>query len=282
MELYIAKMVTAINQFKKRPSSRIRELNINKKDERQFAVFPELPIELRFKIWAFCYLLSQPPRIVEVRTRDHDNCPSHEGFCPRYSPTRKHPLVNTCHESRAVARSEALKAGHLIFSSQSSPSSTFPRGDIIIFNPLSDLLYLPAEHLPLPLTRGPLGTYTQYKKSPPPVSPLSLRFLAISLERYGNQFNPMSCAIHDFSNLEYLLFVAKDWRQANQVCGLEENLKVMHQAWERRQLETWRFLSTGEEREREREGEGVGKRKWPKVRVVVRCEGARLEIAKGS
>jgi len=272
-------MVTAIDQFKTRPSSRIRELSINKKDESQFAVFPELPIELRLKIWAFCYLLSQPPRIVEVRTRDHDNCPSHEGFCPRYSPTRKHPLVNTCHESRAVARSEALKAGHLIFS---SPSSTSPREDIIIFNPLSDLLYLPTEHLPLPLTRGPLGTYTQYKRSPPPVSPLSLRFLAINLARYGNQFNPMRCAIHDFPNLEDLLFVAKDWMQANQVCGLKENLKVMHKAWERKQLETWKVLSTGEMEEKEREGEGVRERKWPRVRVAVRCERCRLEIAEGS
>jgi hypothetical protein len=211
MELYINKLATVINPFKK-----FQEPGIIKEEEHEFTLFSNLPTELRLKIWAFCYLLPQPPRIVEVRTQKHDNCPHHEGFCPRYSPTRKHPLINTTHEARSVTHFEALKTGHLIFSS--------PSTGIIIFNPAHDLLYLPAEPHPLPLTRGPKGTYTQYKKSHSPlshpspnwnhnyhISPSSaLRFLAIDLERYGSQFNPMRLAIHDFPALEDLVFVAPD------------------------------------------------------------------------
>jgi hypothetical protein len=267
-------MATVVNQLKKALSNRVRESNITKGDERQFTRFPELPIELRLKIWAFCYRLPQLPRIVEVHTQEHDNCPTHKGFCPRYSPTRKHPLVDACHESRDVARSEALKAGHLLFT---SPAFS-PADDIIIFNPLSDLLYLPNEFLPFHLTRGPLGTYTQFKTSPLPVTPSALRFLAIDLERYGSQFNPMRCAIRDFPSLEDLLFVAPDWEHANQVWGLEGNLRLMKGAWERRQREAWTFLSTAEVEERQREGGRLGERGWPRVRVAVRCKGGRLEI----
>jgi hypothetical protein len=193
-----------------------------------------------------------------------------------------------------VTRFEALKAGHLIFSSP-SPSPSSPSTGIIIFNPTHDLLYLPAEPHPLPLTRGPKGTYTQYKKSHSPLphpslnrnhnhhtSPSSaLRFLAIDLERYGSQFNPMRLAIHDFPALEDLCFVAPDWTRANEVRGLQENLKVMQGAWERRRLSAAE-LEEIEARWREG-GQGwvLGQRRWPRARVAVRCEGERLEFVEG-
>jgi len=232
---------------------------------------------------------------VEVRTQKHDNCPHHEGFCPRYSPTRKHTLINTTHEARSVTRFEALKAGHLIFPSP-SPSTPSISSGIIIFNPTHDLLYLPAESHPLPPTRGPKGTYTQYKKSHSPfphpglswnhnhhISPPSaLRSLAIDLERYGSQFNPMRLAIHDFPALEDLCFVAPNWTRANEVRGLQENLKVMQGAWERRQLSAPE-LEEMEARRREGGQEwALGQRRWPRVRVAVRCEGGRLGVVKGT
>lgn len=116
------------------------------------------------------------------------------------------------------------------------------------------------------------------------MTPLALRFLAIDLERYGNQFNPTRCAIHDFPHLEDLLFVAKDWKSANQVWAsdFEKGLRVIRGAWERRWGETWRESSTAEVEEAGREGVVLWERKWPRVRVAVRCEGGRLEIVERS
>src|SRR5271169_3131052 len=86
--------------------------------ESHFTLFPTLPVELRLKIWAFCYRL-QGPRIVEVRTQEDHDCSTHSRscksqrcqYCPRFSPSQP-ILVNTCHESRAAVRSEALRLGH--------------------------------------------------------------------------------------------------------------------------------------------------------------------------
>jgi hypothetical protein len=68
-----------------------------------------LPKELRLNIWALTYF-SQPPRLVSLRTRPHDE----KTFCPRYSPTPPPTVVNICREARAEAHYQARKAGHLV------------------------------------------------------------------------------------------------------------------------------------------------------------------------
>jgi hypothetical protein len=199
----------------------------------EFTLFSSLPVELRLKIWAFCYTL-QTPRIVEVRTHpnpDHsrrttrrrsrkiksgNTSRSGSGSVPgpgngdedadqsypvRFSPTPQPTLFNICHESRAAAHSEALKTHHLHFNKT------------IIFNPATDILYLPTEASPIPAIRAPTGTWTQFKKellAPDGGRASQLRFLALDLERYGNQFNPMRCAIADFPALHELLFVVPE------------------------------------------------------------------------
>src|SRR5277367_5369758 len=102
----------------------------------QFTLFPKLIIELRLKIWDFCFAL-QEPRLVEVRTQSHD-CDQHKGWCPRFSACRIPILVHVCAEARMVAREQAQRAGHLCFSTLSSPPNVF-------FNPDIDRLYLPVE-----------------------------------------------------------------------------------------------------------------------------------------
>jgi hypothetical protein len=86
MEFYINKLATVVNPFKK-----FQEPGIIKEEEHEFTLFSTLPIELRLKIWAFCYLLPQLRRMVEVRTQKHDNCPHHEGFCPAIPPPTNTP-----------------------------------------------------------------------------------------------------------------------------------------------------------------------------------------------
>jgi hypothetical protein len=72
-----------------------------------------LPKELRLNIWALAYF-SQPPRLVSLRTRLHDEAHDEETYCPRYSPTAAPTVVNTCREARAEAYYQARKAGHLV------------------------------------------------------------------------------------------------------------------------------------------------------------------------
>jgi hypothetical protein len=55
---------------------------------------------------------------------------------------------------------------------------------------------------------------------------------------------------------------------------------VLQGAWERRRLSAAE-VEEMEARLREGVQESLGQRKWPRVRVAVRCEGGRLEVVKG-
>jgi hypothetical protein len=90
-------------------------------ENQRFTLFPQLPKELRLKIWEF----AQEPRIVEVcQTQDS---------AAFYSPTALPMLLHISRESRHIAlQNYAL---------------SFPNGDqpaTIYYNPSIDILYFPA------------------------------------------------------------------------------------------------------------------------------------------
>jgi hypothetical protein len=75
--------------------------------------FTSLPKELRLQIWALAYF-AEPPRLVALQTKPHDESHGKDFFCPRYSPSPAPTIVNVCHEARAEAHFQAEKAGHLV------------------------------------------------------------------------------------------------------------------------------------------------------------------------
>jgi hypothetical protein len=72
-----------------------------------------LPKEIRLMIWALAYF-NEPPRLVALETKPHDEDHDENHFCPRYSPSPTPTVLNVCSESRAEARYQALKAGHIV------------------------------------------------------------------------------------------------------------------------------------------------------------------------
>ncbi|KAF2830461.1 hypothetical protein CC86DRAFT_391380 [Ophiobolus disseminans] len=75
--------------------------------------FTGLPKEIRLQIWTLAYF-AEPPRLVALRTKPHDESHDEKWFCPRYSPSPAPMVVNICHEARAEAYYQARKAGHVI------------------------------------------------------------------------------------------------------------------------------------------------------------------------
>ena len=100
-----------------------------------------LPKELRLQIWNLVYF-SQSQRLVQIATRPHDEEHGEDVFCPRYSPSPAPIVVNICRESRAEARYQALKAGHVV--TMPSELETAP-GTEFYFRFDTDILFLPLD-----------------------------------------------------------------------------------------------------------------------------------------
>lgn len=73
----------------------------------------KLPKELRLQIWALAYL-NEPPRLVALETKPHDEGHDEDHFCPRHCPSPAPTMVNLCQESRAEARYQAVRTNHII------------------------------------------------------------------------------------------------------------------------------------------------------------------------
>ena len=254
----------------------------------QFTLFPKLIIELRLKIWDFCFTL-QESRLVEVRTQPHD-CDQHKGWCPRFSACRVPTLVHVCTEARMVAREQAQRAGHLCFSTLTSPPNVF-------FNPDIDRLYLPIEKEPWtrdadehhararmrhraratyhpnppfhfqPVVNDdspsavavPTTTLFQFKQCH---KPATVRFLVSDLEirpHYAPQ-DPVWRVMQDFPNLEELVFVVPKYQFVYEelIAELERTAQMVGQEKER-----WGNAFR----------EGAVSWKWPDVRLALRCKG---------
>jgi hypothetical protein len=252
-----------------------------------FTLFPKLIIELRLKIWDFCFAL-QEPRLVEVRTQPHD-CDQHKGFCPRISACRIPVLVHVCSEARMVAHEQAGRADHLCFSTSLAPPNVF-------FNPEIDRLYLPVEkepwmrdtgeyhararrrmaqhgayrHYPVPLlphvaddsqapAAVPTTTLFQFKKCH---KPAEVRFLVSDLDIRPHFMpqDPVRAVMQDFSKLEELIFVVPE-----HVFVYEDLIAELERTTQ----------SVGQEKERWTNAfsEGVVSWRWPIVRMALRCKG---------
>jgi len=166
----------------------------------QPAGFARLDLEIRFMIWRLAYTL-QGPRIVEVRTKKHNDCGNHQGWCPRYSPSPAPTIVNVCSEAREEVRKMAQRAGHLLFATASDSPS-------IYFNPAIDTLYVPNEKEYWIRDWGPEGILTQFKKEH---QPEILRLLAIGLDpvERGTSTRSLESDLDDFQQLEEIIFVVR-------------------------------------------------------------------------
>jgi hypothetical protein len=161
-----------------------------------------IPLEIRLRIWALVYV-TQGPRLVEVRTAEHDHyLGPHLRWCPRYSPSPPPTVVNVCREARAEAHKIAERAGHLIF----DMGTGAPK---IYFNPEIDTLYVPNEKHYWIRDWGPEGILTELKCS---YSPESLRSLAIGLDPLSRATTPYSLLMDllDFQLLETVIFVTEN------------------------------------------------------------------------
>jgi hypothetical protein len=107
-----------------------------------------LPKELRLQIWSLVYF-SQPPRLVALRTKSHDEAHDESTFCPRYSPTPAPIAVDICRESRTEASYQARKAGHIIRLYQEhcgvASNTSLKITEEFYFRFDTDILYLPLE-----------------------------------------------------------------------------------------------------------------------------------------
>jgi hypothetical protein len=115
--------------------------NIDHLCRRRMSLF-NLPEELRLEIWALAYF-SEPPRLVCLRTRPHDESHKENMFCPRYSPTPRPTVVNICGEARAEAHYQARRAGHLVRLNH-GPLFLAPTEEFY-FRFETDILYLPLD-----------------------------------------------------------------------------------------------------------------------------------------
>ncbi|KAF1834364.1 hypothetical protein BDW02DRAFT_569149 [Decorospora gaudefroyi] len=100
-----------------------------------------LPKEIRLEIWALAYL-NEPPRLVALETKSHDEDHDEQHFCPRYSPSPRPTVVNICHEARAEARYQAIRAKHVV---QLPASLTGTNCDEFYFRVDTDMLLLQLE-----------------------------------------------------------------------------------------------------------------------------------------
>lgn len=100
-----------------------------------------LPKEIRLSIWALAYF-NEPPRLVTLRTKPHDDHHAEDVFCPRYSSTAAPTVVNICRESRFEAEYQARRAKHLIY----LPSPLDPMPAEFYFRLDTDVLFIDLEY----------------------------------------------------------------------------------------------------------------------------------------
>ncbi len=97
----------------------------------------KLPKEIRLQIWSLAFF-NEPPRLVTLRSKSHDDQHAEDVFCPRYAPTPAPTVVNICHEARAEAEYQARRAKSLIH----LPSPFDPKPAEFYFRLDQDLLFI--------------------------------------------------------------------------------------------------------------------------------------------
>lgn len=125
-------------------SEQLEEMGISLQN---FTLFPQLPAELRLKIWFFAMPRQRLVEIMVDKTYDVLPTSVHQDKWSYIrtvrSPTRVPAMLHTCHESRL----EALKHYHLSFGEDIS--SIDRRNARIYFDPSVDVLYLNCHRFPI-------------------------------------------------------------------------------------------------------------------------------------
>jgi hypothetical protein len=175
-----------------------------------FHAFPSLPKEIRLQVWTLAYF-SQPPRLVALRTKPHDeDHPEEDTFCPRYSPSPAPTIVNTCHEARTEAQHQARSAGHLVrlhVGKQSTSPAEFTQAFYFRFE--TDILYLPLEDRHVAhYDDSPEVGFLAHLRQAYEVDATALRHIAItrviwSAFRDGSTSN----CLREFPNIEHITSV---------------------------------------------------------------------------
>lgn len=166
---------------------------------------PELNTDIRIMIWKLCYL-DEPPRIVEIETKNYLGCENteHNQAWYRYSPSPPPAVANICRESRQEALRIAHSFGHILFTYQ-------PNG-VIYFDSEKDTLYVrnDKEYWIRDFWQG-AGTLAQLRQPDwkPSWQPEMLRFLAIELDpiERATSHQMFIDDLRCFPNLEQVVFV---------------------------------------------------------------------------
>lgn len=175
------------------------------------SIFSLLPKEIRLHIYSFAYF-SEPPRLVTLRTKTHDDQHAEDVFCPRHSPSAAPVVTNICHEARAEAERLARRARDLIC----LPSPLDAKPEEFYFRLDTDILYLDLEH----------GNDKHFDDSPDAgllahfleaegCDATLLKKIAITqIVRVAFVDGALSNCLRDFPNIEHLIMVVdpKDMR----------------------------------------------------------------------
>jgi hypothetical protein len=196
-------------------------------DDRSFTPFPQLPVEIRLKIWEA--YINLHPRVVEVGTRDDEDTNEGENDCENskageandddskerkssdgevdssksetggksitfYSPTPLPEVLSINHEARTLALESYI--------------SSFANGSqsaYIIWNPAIDTIFLPAWCFEYNVENFMAGTSAHEKA-------LIQKLAFETLVRYGSEDGMINLYIHidEFRNLKEILLVQRE------------------------------------------------------------------------
>jgi hypothetical protein len=172
-----------------------------------------LPKEIRLQVWSLVYF-NEPPRLVTLRTKHHNEDHSEDILCPRFSPTPSPTVVNICQEARTEAEFQARRAGQLIY----LPSRLEVSCNEFYFRLDTDILFIDLEQ----------GTNKHFDDSPDAgllahfhdavgCDATKLKSVAITqVVRVAFVDGALSNCLRDFPNIEYLIMVVGEKDMRNQ------------------------------------------------------------------
>lgn len=163
-----------------------------------------LPKEIRLQVWGLIYF-NEPPRLVTLRTKPHDEHHAEDTFCPRYSPTTAPTVVNLCQEARAEARYQAQRAGHLIH----LPSTLDSQCSEFYFRTSVDILFIDLEHSPNKhFDDSPdCGLLAHFHEAIGCDATLLKNIAITQIVRVAFVDGALSNCLRDFPNIEHLIMV---------------------------------------------------------------------------
>lgn len=163
-----------------------------------------LPKEIRLQIWSYAYF-DEPPRIVTLRSKAHDDQHAEDILCPRYSPTPAPTVVNICREARAEAEYLARRTKALLH----LPSPLDPKPTEFYFRLDTDLLFIDLEdgsnkHFDDSPDAGLLAHFLEAAGC----DATSLRKIVITqVVRVAFVDGALTNCLRDFPNIEYVVMI---------------------------------------------------------------------------